>query len=161
MKANLRHIYLGRTANMSWRTCVVKQIQSNPIHLWIQTGVTVQKRPIWVKIGESFCPLWPWHLTYDLEKQQDTSSMLLQALCIISSQYVNSNWSYNPETAKLTFDLCDLDLWPWPFAWISLLSLLITPENFMIRWQEHSEKGVTDGRRGRRKEVFLELFGRS
>ena len=32
MKATLRHIYLWRTANMSWRTCVVvKQIQSNPI----------------------------------------------------------------------------------------------------------------------------------
>ena len=32
MKATLRHIYLCRTANMSWRTCVVvNQIQSNPI----------------------------------------------------------------------------------------------------------------------------------
>ena len=31
MKAILRHIYLCRTANMSWRMCVVvKQIQSNP-----------------------------------------------------------------------------------------------------------------------------------
>ena len=35
MKATLGHIYLCRTANMSWRTCVVvKQIQSNPIQLW-------------------------------------------------------------------------------------------------------------------------------
>ena len=33
MKATLGDIYLCRTANMSWRTCVVvKQIQSNPIH---------------------------------------------------------------------------------------------------------------------------------
>ena len=38
------------------------------------------------------------------------------------------------------------DLWPWPFAWTSLLSLVITPENFMmIRWWEQGEKGVTDG----------------
>ena len=37
------------------------------------------------------------------------------------------------------------DLWPWLFAWTSLLSLIITPINFMmIRWWEHSEKGVTD-----------------
>ena len=37
------------------------------------------------------------------------------------------------------------DLWPWPFAWTSFLSLVITPENFMmIRWWEHSQKGVTD-----------------
>ena len=27
--------------------------------------------------------------------------MLLQALCIISYQLVNSNWSYSPETANL------------------------------------------------------------
>ena len=33
------------------------------------------------------------------------------------------------------------DLWPWPFAWTSLLSLVITPENFvMIRWWKHSQK---------------------
>ena len=31
-----------------------------------------------------FIALWPCNLTYDLEKQKDTSSMLLQALCIIS-----------------------------------------------------------------------------
>ena len=64
---------------------------------------------------------------------------------------MNSNWSYSPETAKLGYDLCDLDLWPCPFAWTSLLSLVITPENsVMIRWWEHSQKGVTyrqtDGR---------------
>ena len=58
---------------------------------------------------------------------------------------MNSNWSYSPETVKLGCDFCDLDLWPWPFAWTSLLSLVITPENFMmIRWWEHSQKGVTD-----------------
>ena len=32
----------------------------------------------------SFCPVQPWNLTDDLEKQLGTSSMLLQALCIIS-----------------------------------------------------------------------------
>ena len=72
--------------------------------------------------------------------------MLLQAMCIISKPAVNSNWSYSPETVKLGFDLCDLNLWPL-FAWTSLLSIVITPENFtMIRWQEHSEKNVTDRR---------------
>ena len=63
-------------------------------HMWIQTGVRVQKRLSWV-------------LT----------------------------------SVTLTFDL-----WPWPFAWTSLLTMVITPENFMmIRWWEHGEKGVTDG----------------
>ena len=42
-------------------------------------------------------------------------------------------------SVTLTFDL-----WPWPFALTSLLSLVITPEIFvMIRWHD-SEKGVTD-----------------
>ena len=48
------------------------------------------------------------------------------------------NWVLTSVT--LTFDL-----WSWPFAWTSLLSLVMTPENFMtMRWWEHSEKGVTD-----------------
>ena len=49
-------------------------------------------------------------------------------------------------SVTLTFDL-----WPWPFAWTSLLSLVITPENFvMIQWREHSQKGVTDRQTDRR-----------
>ena len=48
-------------------------------------------------------------------------------------------------SVTLTFDL-----WPWPFAWTSLLSMVITLENFrMIRWEEHYQKGVTDGQRDR------------
>ena len=50
-----------------------------------------------------------------------------------------SSWVVTSVT--LTFDL-----WPWPFAWTLTWSLVITPENFMmIRWWEHSQKGVTDG----------------
>ena len=38
------------------------------------------------------------------------------------------------------------DLWHWSFAWTSLLSLVITPENFvMIRWWEHSQQGKSEG----------------
>ena len=43
-------------------------------------------------------------------------------------------------SVTLTFDLC-----PWPFAWTSLLSMVITSENFMmIRWEEHNKKDVID-----------------
>ena len=100
-----------------------------------------------------FSAVWPWNLMDDLEKQQGTSPKQHQAICIISSSYVNSNWSYSPETVKLGRDLCDLDLWPWPFAWTLPWSLVITPENFMmIPWWEHSQKGVTDGQTDRRTE---------
>ena len=184
-------------------------------HRWIQTGVTTRKRPIWVKTDD-FLALWPWNLTYDLEKQQGTSSILLQALCVISFQWVNSNFSYSPETPTLGqiqqfLEPCDLEIWwmtsknnrapliiniyasfhhhmwirtwvtvlnrlssvvtsvtltlhelPWPFAWTLLLSLVITPENFMmIQWWEQSQKGVTYRRTDKRKMQFVELLGRS
>ena len=59
---------------------------------------------------------------------------------------VRKRLSWVLTSVTLTFDL-----WPWPFAWTSLLSLVITPENFtMIRWWEHSQKRVTDGQTDRR-----------
>ena len=55
---------------------------------------------------------------------------------------VRKRLSWVLTSVTLTFDL-----WPWPFAWTLLWSLVITPENFMmIRWWEHSQKGVTDRR---------------
>ena len=58
---------------------------------------------------------------------------------------MNSNWSYGRVTAKLGFDLCDLDLW--------LLTLIFCADitsadsnnswKFMMIWcEEHSEQGV-------------------
>ena len=59
---------------------------------------------------------------------------------------IRKHLSWVVTSVTLTFDL-----WPWPFAWTSLLSLVITPENFMmIQWWEHSEKGVTDRQTDRR-----------
>ena len=53
---------------------------------------------------------------------------------------VRKRLSWALTSVTLTFDL-----WPWLFAWTSLLSWVITPENLMmIRWWEHSQKGVTD-----------------
>ena len=78
---------------------------------------------------------------------------------------VRKRLSWVVTSVTLTFDL-----WPWPFAWTSLLSLVITPENFMmIGWWEHSQKGVTDrqtdrrtdGRTDGRTKPFIELLGRS
>ena len=53
---------------------------------------------------------------------------------------VRKRLSWVLTSVTLTFDP-----WPWPFAWTSLLTMVITPENFMmIRWWEHGENGVTD-----------------
>ena len=48
--------------------CYFKICKSFQNHWWIQTGVTVQKRSIWLKISNFFCHVWPWNLTDDLEK---------------------------------------------------------------------------------------------
>ena len=60
---------------------------------------------------------------------------------------VRKRLSWVLTSVTLTFDL-----WRWPFAWTSILTMVITPENFMmIRWWEHGEKvwwtdRQTDGR---------------
>ena len=127
--------------------CYFKLCASFCSHWWTQTGVKSPAMPNLCQIRHFLepCDLEIWRMT--LKNNRATSPKHHhdhQAICIISSSFVNSNWSYSPETVKLGIDLCDLDL--WPFAWKSLLSLVITPENFMmIRWWEHGEKGVTDG----------------
>ena len=63
-----------------------------------------------------FLAVWPYNLTYDLEKQYGTSSMLPQALSIIPYPLVCSDWSYSPETTNLGqirrfLEPCDLEIW--------------------------------------------------
>ena len=62
----------------------------------------------------------------------------------------------------------NFDLWPWPFAWTPILSMVITSENFMMIWWQEQWKGYhrqtdgqTDGRTDGRTEPFIELLGRS
>ena len=65
---------------------------------------------------------------------------------ILAGVTVRKRLSWVVTSVTLTFDL-----WPWPFAWTLHRSLVIIPENFvMIRWWEHSQKGVTDRRTDRR-----------
>ena len=50
----------------------------------------------------------------------------------------------------MTFVTLTFDFWPWPFAWTSCLSMILTLENFRkIQWEEHCQKDVTDGRTDR------------
>ena len=185
--------------------CYCKLYASYRSHWWIQTGVRVRKRPIWVKfetfesrvtfkfdgwpwktigylfyatssfvhhfvaIGESklelesgnaqsgssstlFRAVWPWNLTDDLEKQYGTSPKHHQAICIISSSYVNSNWSYSPETVKLGVDLCDLGIWPLTLTFCMAVTFVIGNNS----WKFHDDTMMgtwwkrSDGRTDRR-----------
>ena len=93
----------------------IKLCASFQIHWWIQTEVTARKRSIRVKIGNFLSCVtlkfdgWPW-------KQQGTSSLLHEALFIISNPLLNSNWSYSPETPNLVqirrfLEPCGLEIW--------------------------------------------------
>ena len=136
--------------------CYFKLCASFRSHWWIQTGVTVRKRPIWVKFDVflELCDLAIWRITL---KNNRAPLPCYFKLC---SSFRSHWWiqSYSPETPDLgqirrffTSVTFTFDLWPWTFAWTSLLPFVITPENFvMIRWWEHSQKGVTDGQTDRR-----------
>ena len=181
--------------------CYFKLCVSFRSHWWNQTGVTVRKRPIWVKFDafQSRVTLkfdgWPsktiWNLFYatssfvqhfvaigefklvfgpetptlgqigwffwpcDLEIWRMTLTNNRAPLLSIIKLYASFHhhmWIQTGVTVRkrlswvLTSVTFTFDLWPWPFAWTSLLSLVITPENsMMIRWWEHGEKGVMDG----------------
>ena len=116
-------------------------------HPWIQNGGTVRKPSIWVIIN-NFLAVWPWNLT------DDNRPPLLSHITLCAS-FHRHIWIQTGVTVRkpinwiLTSVTLTFDLWPWHFAWISILSLLITPE--------HSGNGVTGQRTD---EVFLELFAR-
>ena len=128
--------------------CYFKLCASFHSHLSILNGVTVRKRQIRVKIGDFFSRVtlifdgWPWKTIGYLFYANSSFVHHFIAICEFKLELQSGNGL----SVTLTFDP-----WPWPFAWISRLSLVITPENFMmIQWWEHSEKGVTDGRTDRR-----------
>ena len=115
--------------------------------------VTVRKCPIRVKIGDFFvlCDLEIWR------KMLKNNRALLLCYFKLCASFCSHWWiqtvvavrkrlSWVMTSVTLTFDI-----WPWPFAWTPFLSLVITRENFVIiRWQEHSEKCVTNRQTDRR-----------
>ena len=112
-----------------------KLYASFQIHRWSQSWVTVRKRSIWVKIGD-FCSAWPWNL-------MDYLAPLLSNIKLCAS-FHHHMWIQTGVTVRkrlngvMTSVTLTFDLWSWPFAWSSRLSIVITPENCrIIRSQEH------------------------
>ena len=99
------------------------------------------------------CDLEIWRMTLKNNRAPLLSNIKLCAsfhhdIWFQTGVMVRKRLSWLLTSVTLTFDL-----WLWPFAWTSLLSLVTTPENFMmIRWWEHSQKGVTDGQTDRRSD---------
>ena len=115
---------------------------------WIYSPETPKLGQIWRFLEP--CDLEIWRMTLKNNRAPLLSNIKLYAsfnhhMRIQTGVTVRKRLSWVVTSVTLTFDL-----WPWSFAWTLLLSLVITPENFMmIRWGEHSQKGVTDGRTDR------------
>ena len=129
--------------------CYFKLYASFRSHWWIQTGVKSPETPNLGQIQRFLepCDLEIWRMTFKNNRAPLLSIIKLYAsfhchIWIQTGVRVRKRLSWVLTSVTLTFDL-----WPWPFAWTSLLTMVITPENFMmIRWWEHGEKGGTDGR---------------
>ena len=99
------------------------------------------------------CDLEIWRMTFKNNRAPLLSNIKLYVsfhhhMWIQTGVTVRKRLSWVVTSVTLTFDL-----WPWPLAWTLPWSLVITPENFMmIRWWEHSQKGVTDGQTDGRTE---------
>ena len=110
---------------------------------WSYSPQTPNLRKIWRFLEQ--CDLAIWCMTLKNNRAPLLSNIKLYAsfhhhMWIQTGVTVRKRISWVVTSVTLTFDL-----WPWPFAWTLLLSLVI-PENFMmIRWWEYSRKGVTDG----------------
>ena len=86
-----------------------------------------------------------WTIHRDAWSQLKTIGHLSYAISSFLHHFIVSG-EFKLELQSVICQVGFWPLWPWPFGWTSLLSLVIAPENFMmIQWQEHYEKGVTDG----------------
>ena len=158
-------------------------------HWWIRTGVSPETSS-WGQIRRFLerCDPEIWPMTLKNNRGPLLSNIkryisFHHHMWIQTGVTVRKRLSGVVTSVTLTYDL-----WPWPFAWTSLLSLVITPDNsVMIRWWKHSIRcdgqtdrptdrqtdrhtyRQTDRRTNRqtdrqtdgRTEPFIELLGRS
>ena len=91
----------------------IKLCTSFQNHGCIQTGVTVQKRPIWVKIGV-FCPRWPWKTIGHLFLTTSSFVHHCKAIGEYKLEWKSGNAQFGSKLAIFFFP-CDfkLDGIPW------------------------------------------------
>ena len=92
------------------------------------------------------CDLQIWRMTL-----QNNRTPLIGNIKLYVSFHHHHMWIQTAVTHRkrlcwvMTPVTLNFDLWPWPFALTSLLSLVITSRNVvMIQWWEHNQKGVTE-----------------
>ena len=117
--------------NRTHLQCYFKLCASFHSHWWIQTGVTVRKRPIWVKFDdfESRVTLifdrWPWQTTGHLF--QATPSFMHHFIIICEFKLELQSRS------GLGCDLCDVDLWPMTLTFCMDITSVIGDNSWKFR----------------------------
>ena len=116
------------------------------ISSWVHNFIAISELKLKLQSGNArlglksvflFCPVWPWNLTDDLENNR-APNLCCFKLCASFHHHMSiQTWvtARKRLNGVMTSVTLTFDIWPWPFALTSLLSLVITPENFMmIRW---------------------------
>ena len=108
-----------------WRApllCYCKLCASFHSHLWIQTGVTVRKRPIRVNICDFFCPIyvtlkldrWPWRAIEHLFFATSSFAHHFIAIGEFKLELQSGNIQFRSKSviflSRLTMKF---DKWPW------------------------------------------------
>ena len=118
-------------------------------HRSIHTGVTVRrKHSIWGKIGDCFCPVWPWNLMDDLHKNMAP----LPCCSKLFVSFHSHRWIHTGVTVRkhsIWVKISDLlscvtwkfDRWPWK----TIGHLFFTTPSFMHQFRSHwwIQTGVT------------------
>ena len=95
--------------------CYFRLCASFHSHQRIHTGVTDQKCPIWVKICDFFCTVWPWNLMDDLEKKGHlfyaTSSFVHHCVSISELKMELQSGKSQFGSKSAIFRPVDLEIW--------------------------------------------------
>ena len=102
--------------------CYFKLCTSFDSHRWFKLGLQSRTaHPMPVKIS-NFVPC-------DHDDLEKTMGHISYATPSLVDHFIaicrNSKWSYSPETTKLGFDLCDLDIWPLTLTFFMDITFVI------------------------------------
>ena len=106
--------------NRSPLLCYFKLYASFRSHRWIQAGVTVRKRPIWVKIDNFFSPVtlqfdvWPWKTTGHLYYATSSSMHHFVAIGEFKLELQSGNAQFGSKsTIFFSRVTLQFEVWPW------------------------------------------------
>ena len=127
--------------------------------MWFETGVTVRKRSIWVKIVDfSARAAWKfgrWHWKTIGHISYAASSCIIPSpyLCEFKLELESGNGIC--ETGLLGFDLCDLDLWPLTLTFC--MDITFVNGNHSWKFPDNTMRGTLSSGCDGQTDVLLQM----